>query len=195
MTRQDEILQLFSVFPQLTTQLIRDNTKMPMSSVYGSIRALYSKGLIDVDYMDNRISIRLKGRFRKFRYTIRVLETHTNKRTRKQEWNADLEATLIGMCPINYNEKMIRDKFRETLFDKMMEICSNTTPAILPIPLRLIDIEDMASKGISGVELGEIVTHYDPHMDIEVVFTNNIGRIYDKKDGLSDKMQTRLDQF
>lgn len=196
MTAKDLILELFENFPQLSTEIILNNLPIKKGTMYSAIQRMVMRKIIEKQIINHRIFIRLLKKYREFRYTLRVIDTHTNPRTRQHKWDADLEITMKGVAPIQYDEKMIRDTFREKLFERGLVICSNTEPPILMgVPAELIEIEDMASRGVSGVELGKEVKEYDPNQEVELVLTNNIGRVYDKAMGLYDSYQMRLDEY
>jgi len=195
MTYQDLIIELFNTFKILSTNTIKDNMKINNSTLYYSLRSLEKKGILLVDRSKQFNVYSLVAKYKKFTYTIRVINTNTKKTKNTHVWDCDLEATMEGIAPINATPEQIRDLHREKLFESMLKICSNTYPPILAIPSHLIEIEDMAGFGISGVQIGETTNRYDNINEVELKFTNNIGRVYDKANGLYDSYQTRVDEY
>ena len=142
-----------------------------------------------------------KPAFREFTFSIRIFDTSKLGAKHKWETEQDLEATVSGVAPIDLNEKQIKDKMNDNLFQIMRDILEQKgilprvtikgTPAVADdnILWRVVD------KGISGVELGNEVDNYDPTFKYEVVYRNKQGIRYDAKNGFKDSDQVTLDEW
>ena len=193
MTWQDQIVELFGNMRSLSTKTILDNLPINRNTLYYSVYRLIERGIIDKAKQGRFNLYSLKAKYQEFTYTLRVIST--SSKNPRHKWDADLEITVSGTAPIGTNERQIRDAHKQTLIDKALEICSNTNPPILMIPENRIQFAEFGKHGISGIEMGKPTNEFKRSNDVELVFTNNIGKIYNKRDGLYGSYQKRIDEY
>lgn len=198
MTWYDFILGFITSVPSRSfdSLSIRTATGINRSSFYRVMNKLEQFGIIQVDRSGRYNKYTVIGLYRKFRYTLRIVETHKPKK--RNTWGSkgeDVEATVEGYAPINMSADQIRALQRDKLYYSMRNVLTTKSPPVLAIPERFISVEDMESRGISGVEFGEIVNTYKKDFDVEVKFTNSQGKIYNRYDGFDDKYQTSLEEW
>jgi len=130
--------------------------------------------------------------FQHFRFTLRIIDT-SSLRVNKHAWDfqEDIEATVSGIVPIGTTEEDIRSKLTDELKVKMLVMLEDEGIFLTHIPLDRITFKKAEDKGISGVALESFTDKPSDELKVEIVFTNNIGKVYI----FTDKIQTRLSEF
>lgn len=114
-------------------------------------------------------------KYKEFRYTLRIYNTHTahHKGIHRWDFDKDIELTLKGTMPSDSDPEVVR-KFKDEVFlNGLIEL--NKKGILSGIPVQRIDWEE---RGISGVEIGNLVNKFDNRPNIDVRFVNNVGKNY-----------------
>ena len=174
----------------ITMLAIQNVVKAKESTFYYSVNRLRDLGLITITGERGKRKFMEKGEFQDFTYTLRLIGTNKANSIHSWDFTEDIETTLKGTVPIGTTEEEISDIYFDNLFGKTMESLFSEG-ILLGVPFERVKIKDFAKRGISGIELGTATKKFDNKPKIEIVFTNNIGRVYI----FDNSIQTTLEDF
>ena len=208
MTFKDLIQFILTELPLATNKEIADviGSKSP-AYISTLTKILFENDILDrmrvgkaFEYILKRERV-VPDQFKEFTYTLRI--SGTNKKGSKHAWETqqNLEAGITGTVPINFTEDQVKEKIKDDLFETTRQILDDkgVLPKYKIDGSIAVDDDDIiwgdADRGISGIEFGDTKEKYDSNVEIEVMYRNVEGTLYDKGSGFSAKAQKTLDEW